>query len=110
MRIDQRHIILLLLVVSTLFIKLTTIDSNFFSSYSSETEIEESYFDIDETESEKDWYTSGSDNGNNAAACIQNSNSHHFISRKSNSLFFESTDLSKRSQLFILYCCLKLDC
>jgi hypothetical protein len=106
MRIKQTHIILFLLVVSTLSLQFTNIDSNFYL----ETETEESINDIDELESEEDRSASDSDGGKNAVASIQNSLSHHLFSWKSNSLFCESTDLSQRPQLFILYCCLKLDC
>lgn len=110
MRIKQTHIILLLLVVNILFLQLTDIDSNFVSNFYSETETEESINDIYELESEEDRSASDSDGGKNAVASIQNSLSHPLFNWKSNSLFCESTDLSQRPQLFILYCCLMLDC
>lgn len=110
MKIKNLHIIFSLLILGVVSLISVGMNSSPNPSFFIETEIEESINDISELDFEKDFSHSSSDDGGKAAFL----NTDIFINAISYyAIVFQNTYKKERSQkvhLFILYCCLKLDC
>lgn len=76
----------------------------------SETEIEETIDDISELDYDKQFSDSDSGGGSNAIISKQNIPFVNPYITQSAIADNNSKDLSQKPHLFILYCCLKLDC
>lgn len=110
MKIKNSHIIFSLLVLG--IISFTSVGINSFSnsSFFVETEIEESINDISELDFEKEFSYSSSDGGGNAAVLNTNQSLTILFYNTATSQNTYKKKLPSKPQLFILYCCLKLDC
>ncbi len=75
-----------------------------------QTEIEESLDEIDEVDFEIELSDSDSGTGGSAIVSAQNTLIKIPLSGRSDLRYSQSKDLSQKPHLFILYCCLKLDC
>ena len=111
MKIKNLHINLLFLILG--IFSLQSLEFNSFSNPNLfwETEIEETTDDIVKFDFDKQLsdYDSDSNGGSDAIISSQN---FHFLSLYAKSILATKTskDLFKKTHLFILYCCLKLDC
>ena len=110
MIIKNLHINIVILILGIFSLQSVGVDSFSGSFLITELEIEESTTEIDEIDFTKESSQSDSGNGGNAIIPTQNPPIKSPFISKSNLLRFESKDLSQKPQLFILYCCLKLDC
>lgn len=110
MTIKNLHINIVILVLGIFSLQSVGVDFFLGPFLITELEIEESTTEIDEIDFTKESSPSGSGNGGNAIISTQNPPAKSPFVRESNLLRFESKDLSQKPQLFILYCCLKLDC
>ena len=109
MKVENIYINLFLLILGFFTLQSVELDS-FSTNLFLETDIEESIDDRIELDFEEQLSDSDSGNGNNAVVSNQN---FHFINpfiAKSKLANNQSKGLSKKPHLFILYCCLKLDC
>jgi len=109
MKIKNLHINLLFLILGIFSLQSVEFDSFSNPKLFLETEIEKTFDDIIEIDFEKQLSNFDSDGGNNA---IISNQSVHFISpfAKTKIADKNSKDLPNKTHLFILYCCLKLDC
>ena len=110
MKIKNIHINLLFLILGIFSLQAIEYDSFPNPNLFLETEIEETIEDINELDYEKKFPESDSDGGNNAIISNQNVSFINPFITKSTLADNNSKDLSQKPHLFILYCCLKLDC
>lgn len=110
MKIKNSHIIFSLLILGIISLNSVGIDSFSNSSFLVETEIEESTNDITELDFDKDFSHSSSHGGGKTA--VLNTNEYISILPHSVAVLQDiyKKELSQKTHLFILYCCLKLDC
>jgi len=110
MKIENVHMNLLLLVLGIFSLQSVEFDSFSNPNLFLETGIEESIDDTIELDFDKQLPDAYSDGGGPGIISTHNSHIKNPIVAKSTLARAISKDLSKRSHLFILYCCLKLDC
>lgn len=110
MKIKKSHIFFSLLIIGIFSLTSVGMDSFSIPSYFVEIEIEESISDINNLDFEKEKSESKIGNGGNSAILFENPHGIALFFSKTHSLNAVSEDLSLKSPLFILYCCLKLDC
>ena len=108
MKIKNLHINLLLLILGIFSLQPAELDSFSIQNLFLETEIEESIDDSIELDIEEKLSDSG--NGNNAVVSNQNFHFRNPYVANKKLANNQPKDLSKKPPLFILYCCLKLDC
>lgn len=110
MKISRLHINFILLILGIFSLQSVEFDSPSNVRLLLETEIEESIDNINEFDIGSDKSDSDSDGGKNAALPSEHILLRNPFSAKSNLVRLESKYLSQKPHLFILYCCLKLDC
>ena len=104
------HINLILLLLGIFSMQSAVFDSLSSSFFATEVELEESNKELDNVDFVEKSLHSGSGDGGNAIIPTQNPPIKSPFVSEYNLLRSESKDLSQKPQLFILYCCLKLDC
>ena len=109
MKSIKEHIIFSLLVIGIVSLTFSVNDSSIFNQFLVETEIEESISEIDELSSILE-ITNSNDGGNNGFAVIASSTPLLSYFDVTSSTFATSNEVAKKHPLFILYCCLKIDC
>ena len=109
MKIKSIHITLILLILGIFSLQSLEFDSFSNPNLFLETEIEETIDDIVEIDYDKQLSDSDFDGGSNAVIASQNV---LFLSPYAKSILANknSKALPNKTHLFILYCCLKLDC
>lgn len=110
MTIKNIHINLILLMLGIFSMQSGVFDSNSSSLFVTEIELEESNKEVDNVDFVEKSLHSGSGDGGNAIIPTENPPIKSLLVSETNLLRSESKDLSQKPQLFILYCCLKLDC
>jgi len=109
-KVKNLHINVVLLILGIFSLHSAEFDSFSNPSFFKETEIEESIDDTRELDFDSELSSSDSDNGGNAAILNIDHRKKNLSFGEVASQYSESKDLSQRPHLFILYCCLKLDC
>lgn len=110
MKIKKSYTNLLLLILG--FFSLQAVEFDFFSNpqFFLEIELEESLTDIDELDFSKE--LSRADHGKDGSAVFFNThlNLKNLSYSEVSSFYLNKKDSYRERYLFILYCCLKLDC
>ena len=109
MKSIKEHIIFSLLVIGIVSLTFSVNDSSIFNQFLVETEIEESISEIDELSSVLKT-TNSDDGGNNGFAITASSIPLLQYFDFNTSTFTTFKEVAKKHPLFILYCCLKIDC
>ena len=110
MTIKNIHINLMLLMLGFFSMQSAGFDHRSNSFFAIEAELEESNKEIDNVDFVEKSFHSASGDGGNAIIPTQNPPIKSPLVSETNLLRSESKELSQKPQLFILYCCLKLDC
>lgn len=110
MKFKNLYITFILLILGIYSLNAMIIDSIKNHTFLIETELEESIDEISELNFEKQSSNSGSDNGGNTAISASSKNIKIFFFGQAKPKFLLSKEFLFESHLFILYCCLKLDC
>ncbi|PKH52471.1 hypothetical protein CXF68_18005 [Tenacibaculum sp. Bg11-29] len=109
MKFIKKHIIFSLLVLGIISLTISVNDSSIFNQSFVETELEESISEIDELSSDVD-VSNSDDGGNNRIATLAFLTPYPQYFDNTSSLVLNSKKRSQKHPLFILYCCLKIDC
>ncbi len=109
MKFIKDYIIFSLLVIGIISLTFSVNDSSISNKFLVETELEESISEIDKLSFVSE-ITNSDNGGDNGFATIEPSTPLLSYFDFTSSTFVTSNEVAKKHPLFILYCCLKIDC
>lgn len=109
MKSIKEHIIFSLLVIGIISLTSTVNDPSILNQSLGEIELEESISEMDESSSTSAT-TNSDDGGDNGFAITASTTPSLQYFDFTSSTFATSDEVTKKHPLFILYCCLKIDC